>query len=314
MEGIGSFGEICARSIEPSMTVSDKVWFAKCLLFGEHIVLRGAEALAVPLRNFSGSWETSEEGETDAYVSKLLEFADYLDRIPDLHLDTDAFRSELKEGLYFQSNIPHGYGAGSSGALVAGLYARYVQRPELAYGELRRLFGEMESFFHGASSGTDPLICYLERAVHLHPTEGVRTVPLAIPEGFEIYLIDTEQSRSSGKWVNRFLEKYQTEERFRERCENELIPASNAAIDCWKRGDWHELWRNVETISNNQLYRFTEFIPERFHELWFDGLDEAGHRLKLCGAGGGGFILAFVRDREAFLARTEGRVVLRALF
>ena len=34
--------------------------------------------------------------------------------------------NDLKENLYFNSNIPQGYGLGSSGALIAAVYEKYA--------------------------------------------------------------------------------------------------------------------------------------------------------------------------------------------
>ena len=39
-------------------------------------------------------------------------------------------------------------------------------------------------------------------------------------------------------------------------------------------------------------------IPQQFHELWKNGLDTNDYYLKLCGSGGGGYILGFTEDIE----------------
>jgi mevalonate kinase len=39
-------------------------------------------------------------------------------------------------------------------------------------------------------------------------------------------------------------------------------------------------------------------IPEQFHTLWQKGLDTNDYYLKLCGSGGGGYILGFTEDLE----------------
>ena len=75
----------------------------------------------------------------------------------------------MKDGLYFDSSIPQGYGVGSSGALVAAIYDKYASdkitvlenltRDKLL--KLKSIFSMMESFFHGKSSGLDPLNSYL---------------------------------------------------------------------------------------------------------------------------------------------------------
>ena len=37
-------------------------------------------------------------------------------------------------------------------------------------------------------------------------------------------------------------------------------------------------------------------IPEQFHTLWKTGIDTNAYYLKLCGSGGGGYILGFTED------------------
>ncbi len=39
-------------------------------------------------------------------------------------------------------------------------------------------------------------------------------------------------------------------------------------------------------------------IPKQFHELWKKGLESNDYYLKLCGSGGGGYILGFTEDIE----------------
>jgi len=39
-------------------------------------------------------------------------------------------------------------------------------------------------------------------------------------------------------------------------------------------------------------------IPEQFHALWSKGLETNEYYLKLCGSGGGGYILGFTEDFE----------------
>ena len=41
---------------------------------------------------------------------------------------------------------------------------------------------------------------------------------------------------------------------------------------------------------------FTPMIPNDFHAIWKKGIESNAFYLKLCGSGGGGFILGFTRD------------------
>jgi mevalonate kinase len=39
-------------------------------------------------------------------------------------------------------------------------------------------------------------------------------------------------------------------------------------------------------------------IPKLYRKLWKDGIDSNSYYLKLCGSGGGGYILGFTKDLE----------------
>ena len=39
-------------------------------------------------------------------------------------------------------------------------------------------------------------------------------------------------------------------------------------------------------------------IPSEFHDLWRKGIETNTYYLKLCGSGGGGFMLGFTKDYE----------------
>jgi mevalonate kinase len=39
-------------------------------------------------------------------------------------------------------------------------------------------------------------------------------------------------------------------------------------------------------------------IPHKFEEIWRKGLETNAYYLKLCGSGGGGFVLGFTQDFE----------------
>ena len=86
-------------------------------------------------------------------------------------LNLDKFKEELDQGLYFDSSIPQGFGIGSSGAIVAAIYDKYCGTNKIDANKqisnedilvLKKIFSSLESYYHGTSSGLDPLICYLK--------------------------------------------------------------------------------------------------------------------------------------------------------
>ena len=118
------------------MNLSPK-YFAKILLFGEYGVIRDAMALSIPYTSYSGvlrlpDGEASfDQRESNASLDRFTAYLEELHALGDLAADLDlrALRADLDRGLYFDSSIPQGYGVGSSGAMVAALYARYARNP-----------------------------------------------------------------------------------------------------------------------------------------------------------------------------------------
>ena len=48
-------------------------------------------------------------------------------------------------------------------------------------------------------------------------------------------------------------------------------------------------------------------IPDNFKKLWKEGIDSNSYYLKLCGSGGGGFILGFTENLEQAEAKLKGQ-------
>ncbi|HOY17773.1 MAG TPA: hypothetical protein PLC89_10780 [Haliscomenobacter sp.] len=277
---------------------------SKLLLFGEHTVLQGSAALALPLPLFQGEWAWAETENAASLQRNLPAWCQYLTKQQaegklETKLDLPRFADELQAGLYFRSNIPDGYGTGSSGAVCAALYARYAlppidQEDAARYPELKRILGQMESFFHGASSGTDPLIIYLDRPVLLSEDGKIESIPLpAWPQaasGWQFFLLDTGQSRSTSQWVNLFLERCKVSA-YQEQVKTQLIPVTEEAIRLFQQAQWPELYGNWQQISALQQQLLEPMIPPAFKKLWEQGLEAGHYALKLCGAGGGGFLL-----------------------
>ena len=77
---------------------------------------------------------------------------------------------------------------------------------------------------------------------------------------------------------------------------NELIPITNKSIEALLSGDIQEMFSQLRKLSEFQLEHFQEMIPEMIHPLWKKGLQTSDYLLKLCGSGGGGYMLGFTRN------------------
>ena len=297
-----------------------KIYHAKLLLFGEHTVLRGSMALAAPYPYFGGRWvQAASEPSDGVERHDLLPFCDYLEKLQasgvlKCPLQLDQFRADLGEGLYFASDIPVGYGLGSSGALCAAVYDRYCPLKITAgdsdrLAELKGILAQLESFFHGSSSGTDPLIIYLDHPVLIRAGGHIERVNIPALTGasrWRFFLLDTGIRRETGPLVRHFLEKTATSP-FSTTFPGGLLQPNNEAIANLLEGHWEALAREVKRISAFQIEELPEMTPEAFHQVWKEGLDADTYYLKLCGAGGGGFLLGYTEDlqrtRETLSAR-----------
>ena len=134
----------------------ERQYHSKVILFGEYSMIFDANALMMPLRSYAATWRYAShllaQGAAASNAS-LQRFADHLstlDGVKEL-LDLQLFNHELYYGLFLDSNVPSGYGLGSSGTLVAAVYDRYARQKTDDLMQLKSIFGRMESYYHGSS-------------------------------------------------------------------------------------------------------------------------------------------------------------------
>lgn len=291
--------------------VETEKFYSKILLFGEYSVLLGSMALSIPYSHFQGELSFIHEDKyTDLSFAvesnKLLrELSQYLKEnagVADI-LDVNLFEKELAQSLYFESTIPQCYGIGSSGALCAALYARYAKKRIPANGtisqvqvrKLRSIFSLIESFFHGKSSGIDPLSCYMKFPLLISKNGDIDLV--GIPRNRSdkdsgIFLLDSATSGKTGPLVSKFLAKFSPNGKVSSIGE-ELIQLNDRCIQNLISGDYSAFWMNVKSLSRFQLTNFSDMIPNELTSVWEEGLASDMFYLKLCGSGGGGFLTGF---------------------
>ena len=271
---------------------------AKVLLFGEHTILRGGRGLAVPYPARALRWVQATPDE------RLLKFSAYLRTIfagEDL-LDADQLEDHLSAGWVLAGDIPTGYGLGSSGAVCAACwdYAATEQGRQLSGEALRHALARMEQYFHGSSSGTDPLVAYLNQPVSLR-TGAPTKVNLPANWNESFFLVDTGRERQASTLIESFTSRYDHLPDFALRVNEHWTTPADNAITALLTNDRAQLTRNVKQVSDFQRAVLPEFIPAAYHDRW----QGPHHYLKLCGAGGGGMLLGYLPDPEKRGSLTE---------
>tara|TARA_R110002012_G_scaffold312248_1_gene522737 strand:+ start:319326 stop:320255 length:930 start_codon:yes stop_codon:yes gene_type:complete len=288
------------------------LFYSKILLFGEYGIIKDSKGLSIPYNFYNGALKVAENP-TEASINSnlsLKRFADYLETInPELVVfDIETLKADVEAGMYFDSSIPQGYGVGSSGALVAALYDQYAQnkitvlenltREKLI--QLKTIFSEMESFFHGKSSGLDPLNSYLSIPILINSQDNIEAtgIPSQTADGKgAVFLLDSGVVGETAPMVRIFMENMK-QEGFRNMLKNQFIKHTDACVDDFLKGDVKSLFKNTKQLSKVVLNHFKPMIPLQFHELWQKGIETNEYYLKLCGSGGGGYILGFTEDIE----------------
>ena len=291
------------------------LFYSKILLFGEYGIIEDSKGLSIPYNFYNGALKTDENPSQEAINSNksLDRFFEYLIQLqveqPTLvKFDNEALKKDIANGMYFDSSIPQGYGVGSSGALVAAIYDKYASdkitvlenltRDKLL--QLKAVFSNMESFFHGKSSGLDPLNSYLSLPILINSKDNIEATGIptqSINGKGAVFLLDSGIVGETAPMVSIFMENLK-DQGFRKMLKSQFIKHTDACVENFLHGDIKSLFANTKKLSKVVLNNFKPMIPEQFHTLWQNGIESNDYYLKLCGSGGGGYILGFTQDIE----------------
>jgi mevalonate kinase len=299
------------------------LFYSKILLFGEYGIIKDSKGLSIPYNFYKGALKIDENKTLATHASNqsLKKFATYLNNLQNekpemVSFNIAALKEDIDKGLYFDSSIPQGYGVGSSGALVAAIYDKYANQKITVLENLTRekllqlksIFSEMESFFHGQSSGLDPLNSYLSLPILINSKDNIE--PAGIPSQEQtgngaVFLLDSGSTGETAPMVQIFMENMK-KEGFRNMLKNQFVKHTDACVHDFLKGDVKSLFGNVKQLSKVVLDNFKPMIPKEFHTLWQKGIETNAYYLKLCGSGGGGYMLGFTEDIEKAKAALKG--------
>ncbi len=260
-----------------------------------------ATALMIPLKRFSAQWQFPQSRNLAASLQSnhsLKRFRNYFAENETLSslLDLTSLTKDLNEGLFLASNVPSGYGLGSSGTLVAAVYDRYAVRKTDDYLQLKTLFGLMESHFHGSSSGIDPLQCYLGQPFKITPEDVQILSDDFLKKDIHICLIDTKIKSNTKPLVNHFKGQRENPD-FLNCFQTEYLPSVKTCIDTMISGDNELFFDSLKQLTKGQLQFLRPMITDNTLDLFTTDYDFS-FGVKISGSGGGGYVLGFTDDVE----------------
>ena len=288
--------------------MNDRTYHSKIILFGEYSMIFDATALMVPLSRFSAQWRNASHLSESAAASNasLQRFADYLSTLDEAKdvIDLRRFNHELQYNLFLDSDVPSGYGLGSSGVLVAAVYDHYATQKTDDLLQLKALFGKMESYFHGSSSGIDPLQCYLGQPFRITP-QGVSMLPVDfMPDDIHVFLADTGQ-KSNTKPLVQYFKKKREDTDYLKAFQSDYVPCVSACIDHLVAGEKEAFFSSLRRLTDGQLRFLRPMITDNTIDLFLEKPD-FNLGFKISGSGGGGYVLGFTDDIDKTKAFMEG--------
>ena len=289
---------------DQNLMMGNKIFFSKILLFGEYGVIKNSKALVIPYKKYFGSLKFSKTADDYQKTSNtnLKVFSDYLKDNKFIYnkINITKFKYDIDNGLYFESSIPESYGLGSSAAVVAAVYYSYKDqnKDELEINNLKSILSRMESFFHGNSSGIDPLSCYIQKPVLVESKINVKLIDVPnqnLNSNRALFLVDTNSQGNTQTLVKTFFGKLD-DINFQSFFENDFVSVINDTIINFLECNYEEFEKNFIDLSKKTFANFQEMVPDNFKKLWIDGIENEEYYLKLCGSGGGGYLIGLTKN------------------
>ncbi len=281
---------------------------AKIILFGEYGILLDSKALAIPYPRFSGKFSFTDASQIDRSelanesnlaLRKLYNFLKT--RMVDFQfLNIAQFDQDIENGLYFDSSIPSGSGLGSSGALTAALFDRYKNiNHSFDIQIIKKYLTAIESCFHGVSSGIDPIISWIKKPL-LWENQNSQNSAIDISpfsNEYTLFLINSHTHGNTGTFVKYFIERYHQSD-FKQKIDFEYIPTINQTVDALLAADFSTFENLLSKYSQFQISYFKPMIPVNMVDYFKYGIESGDFYLKICGSGGGGYVLGISRNRK----------------
>lgn len=287
------------------------VYPSKILLFGEYGVTKNYSGLSIPYKNYKGYLNFNNYFNKKLSISEsksnkeLKKFFSFLIKNSIVDLEFEKLKKDLDKGMYFHSNIPQRYGLGSSGALISSIYDKYSKTKyssERNIKKLKEIFSKMESFFHGNSSGLDPLVCFLKKPIFFHSKNKIFYVNIPEKKNINkkngiVFLLNSGIP-SKTYTMNKVFSKKLKNNFFKKEIIEKFFFYNKKCIESLLKNNMNTFLVYIKNLSTWVFNNLKFMIPKNIFKIWKIGIINDSYYMKLCGSGGGGYFLVFSRNHE----------------
>jgi mevalonate kinase len=276
----------------------------KVILFGEHAVVYGQPAIAVPVTQVkaTATVDAAPAGSGLTIVASDLDerivFAQAAQNDP-LAAAAQATLSYLSASepdaiLTIKSAIPISSGLGSGAAVSTALtcaLAKFLGHP-LEPAEVSKLVYEVEKIHHGTPSGIDNTVIAYEKPIYF--TRGEPVERLNVGEPFTLLIADTGKPSPTKKIVARVRRAHERETAHYDALFDQIGDIATEARSAIESGDIETLGPLMD--ENHELLIELGVSSSLLDELVETARLTGALGAKLSGAGQGGNVIALVED------------------
>jgi len=274
----------------------------KIILFGEHAVVYGKPAIAIPVSGMRATaW--SEPGENGITINAM----DVNKKIK-LSTDKNQFsvlaqsilaitdRQEPNLTINLTSKLPQGSGMGSSAATATAVCRALAGHlgVDLAANEISELVFEAEKIVHGTPSGIDNTVVAYEMPVYF--VKGQNPETFEPGKLFRLVIGDTGIEASTKKTVANVKKAWQNEPGLMEGYFDEIEKITRNGKIAIENGNAEQVGELMD--KNHELLNSIGVGHKILEELVEMAREKGALGAKLTGGGGGGNMVALAEDKK----------------